>query len=151
MTANLDATDRFLLDRLQDGVPLVPRPYTFLARETGLSEEEIVNRIGHYLDAGLLSRFGPMFNADRMGGSFCLCAMAVPEDRFEEVAAAVNDFLEVAHNYKRDHKLNMWFVLATESASDIERVATEIEKATGIAVLLFPKEAEYFIGLKVPS
>ena len=151
MTAPLDHRDRILIDRLQDGVDLVPRPFAMLAREVGLSEQQIVERIGGYLEAGYLSRFGPMFNADRMGGAFCLCAIAVPQERFEEVADIVNGFPEVAHNYEREHRLNMWFVLATEASADIPCVAAEIEARTGLTVLQFPKEAEFFIGLKVPA
>ncbi len=85
-----------------------------------------------------------------MGGAFCLCAMAVPAARFEAVADTVNGFAEVAHNYERAHRLNMWFVLACEEPRRIEQVAAEIEAATGLAVLRFPKEAEYFVGLRVP-
>ncbi|MCC0029234.1 MAG: Lrp/AsnC family transcriptional regulator [Brucellaceae bacterium] len=151
MTAGLDDRDRFLIDRLQDGVDLVPRPFAILAREIGLTEKQVVDRIAGYLEAGYLSRFGPMFNADRMGGAFCLCAIAVPLERFEKVAAIVNAFPEVAHNYEREHRLNMWFVLATETPADIEATAAEIEARTQLPVLLFPKETEYFIGLKVPA
>ena len=151
MTVSLDDRDRFLIDRLQDGVDLVPRPFAILAREIGLTEKQVVDRIAGYLEAGYLSRFGPMFNADRMGGAFCLCAMAVPQDHFEEVAAIVNAFPEVAHNYEREHRLNMWFVLATETPADIAATAAEIEARTKLPVLLFPKETEYFIGLKVPA
>lgn len=151
MTMMLDQSDRMLIDRLQDGIALVPRPYAMLALETGLGEEEIVARIRRYLDEGLLSRFGPMFNADRMGGTFCLCAMSVPENRFDAVAAQVNAFSQVAHNYEREHELNMWFVLATETEEEREKVAQAIEERTGLQVLRFPKEEEYFIGLKVPT
>lgn len=151
MTGVLDDRDRFLIDRLQDGVDLVPRPFAMLAHEIGLTDQQVVERIAGYLDAGYLSRFGPMFNADRMGGAFCLCAMAVPQERFDEVAAMVNSFPEVAHNYEREHWLNMWFVLATETPQDIEATGARIEARTGLPVVLFPKEAEYFIGLKVPA
>jgi DNA-binding Lrp family transcriptional regulator len=147
----LDDRDRFLIDRLQDGVDLVPRPFATLARETGLTEQQVVERIAGYLDDGYLSRFGPMFNADRMGGAFCLCAMAVPAARFEAVADLVNGFPEVAHNYEREHRLNMWFVLATGDPAEIPGLVAEIEARTGLPVLQFPKEAEFFIGLKVPT
>jgi DNA-binding Lrp family transcriptional regulator len=77
--------------------------------------------------------------------------MATPLDRFETVAAVVNAFPEVAHNYARDHRLNMWFVLATETEADIGRIIAEIERLTDIKVLNLPKLEEYFIGLKVDA
>ena len=151
MTDTLDDIDRLLIDRLQDGLAIVPRPFAMLAGETKLSEQEIVERISGYLEDGYLSRFGPMFNADRMGGAFCLCAIAVPDESFSEVMDIVNGFREVAHNYEREHRLNMWFVLATETAAEIAAIADEIEARTGLKVYRFPKEAEFFICLKVPA
>ena len=62
-----------------------------------------------------LTRFGPMFQVERMGGAFVLAALAVPEADYERVAELVNALPEVAHNYRREHALNMWFVLATET------------------------------------
>lgn len=147
----IDAIDRRLLDRLQDGLAVTERPFAAVAEELGLEEADVVARTRRLRQSGVLTRFGPMFNAERMGGAFCLCAMAVPAERFEAVAAIVNGFAEVAHNYEREHRLNMWFVLAAEQPDRIEAVAAEITRRTGIAVLLLPKEAEYFVGLKVPA
>ena len=151
MTGALTALDRQLLNILQEGIEPVARPFAAIATATGLSEEAIVERIAGYLRDGLLTRFGPLFNADRMGGAFCLCAMDVPAERFDEVCDTVNAFSQVAHNYKREHRYNMWFVLATETPQDIEATGARIEAWTGLPVVLFPKEAEYFIGLKVPA
>ena len=80
-----------------------------------------------------------------------LAALAVPLDRFDEVTALVNAFPEVAHNYRRDHpQLNMWFVLAAESAEGVARAAQRIEQATGLPVFQFPKEHEYRVELRLP-
>ena len=86
-----------------------------------------------------------------MGGAFCLCAMAVPDARFDTVAAQVNAHSEVAHNYARSHRLNMWFVLATETPSGITRAADAIEAETGLRVLRFPKVKEFFIRFRVAA
>ena len=99
----------------------------------------------------MLSRFGPMYDAERLGGGLTLAAMAVPEDRFDEVAAIVGSFPEVAHNYERTHELNMWFVVATERPERIGEVLGEIEAATGLAVLDLPKLEEYFLELKLSA
>ncbi len=147
----LDRIDRQLLQRLQDGIAVEQRPFRAIARDLGVSEEIVIARIQRLLDNGTLTRFGPLFNADKMGGAFCLCAMAVPAARFEAVAGMVNGFPEVAHNYERAHRLNMWFVLACEEPDRIETAVVEIEAATGLAVLRFPKEAEFFVGLRVPT
>jgi DNA-binding Lrp family transcriptional regulator len=145
----LDETDRRIINHLQGGFPLHARPYAVAAGELGLEEEELLARLEGLLERGLLTRFGPMYDAAAMGGAFCLCAMAVPPGRFDEVAEMVGAHEEVAHNYEREHELNMWFVLATASPQAIEETARRIEEETGLEVLLFPKEKEYYIGLKM--
>lgn len=147
----LDATDRAVVNALQDGLPMTLAPYADAAAALGLSEAELLARLGRLLDEGVLTRFGPFFDAAALGGAFCLCAMAVPEDRFEAVAEAVNAHPEVAHNYARSHALNMWFVLATETEEGIAATARAIEARTGLPVHLFPKEEEYFIGFRVAA
>ena len=149
MSDTLSNLDRRLINRLQDDLPLTSRPFAEIAQEFGLEEQEVVDRTRRLRDDGFLTRFGPFFDAEALGGAFCLCAMAVPEDRFDEVLTKVNAHAEVAHNYERDHRLNMWFVLATESQKDIADTAAVIEQETGLQVLLFPKEREFFIGFRV--
>lgn len=145
----LDATDRAILNALQDGFPLSPRPFAEAGAALGLTEDDLITRLKRLREIGAVTRFGPFFDAAAMGGAFCLCAIAVPEARFDDVMTKVNDFPEVAHNYRRDHQLNMWFVLATERPEEIAMTADRIEAATGLTVLRFPKEREFFIGFKV--
>lgn len=145
----LDAVDRKILNALQDGFPIVPHPFAEAGAALGLDEDELIARILHLREVGAITRFGPFYDAAAMGGDFCLCAMAVPPERFDEVMTLVNAHPEVAHNYERNHRLNMWFVLATERADGIEQVADEIERETGIAVLRFPKLVEFFVGFRV--
>lgn len=146
-----DAIDRRIINTLQEGFPLCPRPFAEAGRRLGLSEAELIDRLENLRRRGAITRFGPFFDAAAMGGAFCLCAMAVPEERFGTVATQVNAHPEVAHNYERAHKLNMWFVLATERLTQIEETARAIEVETGLAVLRFPKEEEFFIGFKVTA
>ncbi|MDT8998043.1 AsnC family transcriptional regulator [Paucibacter sp. APW11] len=145
--ARLDALDAALINRLQRDLPLCPRPFARLAVELGCGETQLIARLQRLLAQGTLSRFGPMFQIERAGGRFVLAAMAVPEERFDVVATLVNRRPEVAHNYRREHRLNMWFVLATESASEIESVCRAIEADCGLPVLCFPKQQEYHVGL----
>lgn len=144
----INPMDRAIINRLQDGLPICDRPFAEIALQLGLPEDELVARVGSLREAGVLSRFGPLFNAERMGGGLTLAAMQVPAAEFERVAGIVNGFPEVAHNYERGHSLNMWFVLATETPDRVGTVIAEIERATGLPVHNMPRIAEYFIGLR---
>jgi len=143
----MDQLDKNIINTLQYDFPVCERPFAQLAETLNSTEDELIRRVQSMLDSGLLTRFGPMYNAVNMGGALSLCAMKVPEDRFDEVTEQVNAFPEVAHNYQRDHEMNMWFVLATETQQDLENTLDAIENTTGISVYNMPKQKEFFVGL----
>lgn len=146
-----DDTDRRIINAMQGDFPLSERPFAELGAQLGLSEDALITRLQSMLDDGVLTRFGPMFQIERMGGAFCLAAMAVPEAEWQRTVDIVNALPEVAHNYRREHALNMWFVLATETREGIAECARRIEAATGLAVHLFPKEREYFVEMRLEA
>ncbi len=147
----MDRLDRALVNRLHGDFPLTEHPYAEVGAEVGLSEGAVIERLERMLAARTLSRFGPLYDAEAMGGAITLAALAVPAARFDAVADIVNGIDEVAHNYAREHRLNMWFVVAAETASRLAEVLAEIEAATGLAVVDLPKEAEYFLEVRLPA
>ena len=148
-TSALDDVDRKLINALQGDFPLVREPYRQVAEALGLDEDELLRRLDAMLERRVLTRFGPMFQIERAGGAFVLAAMRVPDADFERVTEQVNAFAEVAHNYRREHALNMWFVLATATPQGIDEAIAAIEAATGLPVFAFPKEREYFVEMKL--
>ncbi len=144
----MDALDRIIVNTLQGGFPLSERPYAEAAASLGLSETELLSRLDTLLADGVLTRFGPMYHAERLGGALTLAAMKIPAADFERVAEIVNGFPEVAHNYAREHAFNMWFVLATETPERIGEAIGEIEHASGYRVYNMPKLEEFFVGLR---
>lgn len=146
----MDTLDRKIINFLQAGFPLTEQPYLDAANQLGIEEKELLSRLDKLLSEKILSRFGPMYDAQKLGGAFSLVAVSVPENDYENVTEIINSYTEVAHNYKRDHKLNMWYVLATESPEKIAEVNAEIETRTGLKVFNMPKLAEYYIGLQLP-
>lgn len=145
----LDPVDRQIVNGLQGGFPISDHPFADAAGRLGLSEDELITRVQGLCERGVLSRFGPMINAERLGGGVILAALAVPEDDFDRVAELVNAHPEVAHNYARDHRLNMWFVLSVEHPDRIAEVIADIEAETGLHVYPMPKLEEYFVEFKV--
>ncbi|PKO31970.1 MAG: AsnC family protein [Betaproteobacteria bacterium HGW-Betaproteobacteria-9] len=155
----LSPDDARLVGFLHGGFPLSDRPFADVAAQLGCSEDAVIQRLQRLLSQGDLTRFGPLFQIERAGGRFVLAAMAVPEERFDAVAAQLDAMNEVAHNYRRESAhpgqpgatpLNMWFVLAVEAAEQIGPVVARIEAKTGLPVYAFPKEREFFVELKLP-
>lgn len=147
----MDALDRRIVNALQGGFPIAERPYAEAALRLGIAEEALIERLRALLADKTLSRFGPLYDAEKLGGGLTLAAMAVPSECFEDVAEIVDGFPEVAHNYRRDHRLNMWFVVATEAPERVAEVLGEIEQATGLAVLDLPKREEFFLELRLTA
>lgn len=146
----VDVIDLCLMTRLHGGLPLSERPFADVAAELGLDEDGVIGRLQRLLAQGVLSRFGPLYQIERSGGLFVLAAIAVPPDRYASVTEQVNAHAEVAHNYRREHALNMWFVVAAESPAAADAVLALIGQETGLEVHAFPKEREYHVELRLP-
>lgn len=147
----MDEIDRRIINALQSGFPVCARPYRQAAKELGLTEQELIGRLQVLLADGTLTRFGPLYHAEQIGGALTLAAVSAPSDRFDEIAEIVNAFPEVAHNYERNHALNMWFVIATETPDQLQQTLAAIEQRTGLKVYNMPKITEYYVGLKLEA
>ncbi len=144
----MDATDRLIINELQGGFPVADRPFAEAATRLGIDEDDLIERVKRLCDHGTLSRFGPLYNAERLGGAVTLAALKAPVADFQRIAAAVNAHPEVAHNYAREDDLNMWFVIATETPGRIADVIADIEAETGLRVYDMPKIEEFYVGLR---
>jgi DNA-binding Lrp family transcriptional regulator len=147
----MDEIDRKIINYLQTGFPICESPYQRVAEALGIDQTLLLSRLKAMLDDGLLSRFGPMYHAEQMGGALTLAAMQVPEQRFKEVCDLVNAYPEVAHNYRRNNQLNMWFVIATDHVNRVQELIAEIEQQTALSVYNMPKIKEYFVRLHLPA
>lgn len=147
--AALDKIDRRLLSDFQHGFPLVARPFAVLADRLGIDEVEVIERLRRLRQIGAVSRLGAVVRPNAAGTS-TLAAMAVPPEALESVAALVSAYPEVNHNYQRDHRLNLWFVVAADSRVRVEAVLAEITLRTGTAVLDLPMVQDFHIDLGFP-
>ena len=143
--------DRLLINAMQGGFPLGSTPFDDLADELGCTAEEVMSGVESLLERGVITRFGPLFNIEHLGGAFSLCALQVPGERFQEVTELVNACPQVAHNYQRDHRWNMWFVLAAETRGELEATFDDIVARCGCPGLNLPKEEEFYVGLRLTA
>lgn len=142
----LGPVERRLLNDFQRELPLSPTPFADIAAKLGVSETEVLEKLEGLRAAGAISRVGPVFRTHAVGAS-TLAAIAVPPDRLEEVAALVTAYTEVNHNYEREHRFNLWFVVTAADAEHLTRVLEEIEQRTGLAVMSLPMLEDYHIDL----
>ena len=147
--ASLSALERRLLDEFQRGFPLTARPYAEIAGRLGVGENEIIDALRTLGERGAVSRIGAVL-APRQAGASTLAALAVPEDRLDEVAAMVTSYGEVNHNYEREHAYNLWFVVTAPDQERVHAVLDEIETRTGLSVLDLPLVEAYRLDLGFP-
>ncbi len=138
-----------LLDAYQRDFPLTPTPFADIADELAVDEQTVIDTLQELQRSGHISRVGPVIRPHSVGVS-TLVAMAVPEPRLQEVAALVNDFTEVNHNYRREHDFNLWFVVTAADQRALKKVLEDIENQTGLSCMSLPMLDDYFIDLGFP-
>lgn len=143
----LTALQRDFINHFQGNFPLQERPFRIIAEQLNTTEDALIETVKDLKSENILTRFGPLYDAAKLGGGLTLAAISVPEERYDMVTEMVNSFAEVAHNYRREHELNMWFVLATETPDEIKQVLHSIEYVAKLKVYNFPKINEFYIGL----
>ncbi len=135
-----------LLNEFQQGLPLTSEPYADIARQLGVYETTVLETLKRLQTEGVISRVGAVFHPNRIGAS-TLAAMQIPEAELDTIAELVSGFAEVNHNYEREHRFNLWFVVVAGDEQQLQNVLTEIEDKCGYPVLDLPLLQEYFIDL----
>ena len=143
---SLTDIEKQVLNDFQHDFPLVPKPYKALAEKLGTSEEVIIETLNKLKQDGFVSRVGAVFRANSIGAS-TLAAMSIPEEEIESIAAMINEYSEVNHNYKREHHFNLWFVLTASNEHKLNSVLDEIEQQTGYPVMYLPMIEDFHIDL----
>jgi len=134
--ANIDETNKKILNSIQVDFPIHPRPYKVIAEKLGLTEDELIERVSLMKDDMLIRRIGGNFSPDRLGYHSTLCAAQVDEDKVDLFTRTVNRFPGVTHNYRRDHKFNIWFTFIAQSVNTIQKNLEAIAQETGVTTIL---------------
>ena len=144
--AQFSDVEKKLLNDFQHDFPLAHAPFDTIATRLGVDEEKVITTLQDFQQQGLVSRVGPVFSPNRIGKS-TLAAMAVPEERLDEVAGLVSSYDEVNHNYEREHRFNLWFVATAQDQQQLDGVLEDIESVSGIKVMSLPMLDSYHIDL----
>lgn len=135
-----------LLNDFQRDFPLAERPFLHIAETLGVSEEDVLQALQELTQQNFISRIGPVIRPNHIGFS-SLVAMAIPAEHLTTVAAIVSQYPEVNHNYERENRFNLWFVLIASDEAHLQRLLQDIECKTGYATMQLPLLMDYFINL----
>lgn len=141
----MDATDRAILSMIQSSFPIEPRPYAVIGKETGISEQEALERVRSLKKRKIIRRLGANFQSAKLGFRSTLCAAKVPEESMKAFVAEVNSHTGITHNYLRDHEYNIWFTCIGPSWEAVCELLDTITQKTGIPILNLPARRMYKI------
>lgn len=145
----LNDFDKQLLNIVQSDIPLVSRPFAVLAERLGTDEATVIERLRFLRENGFIRRIGPFFDSSRLGYVSTLVALAVEPDELPAVAAAVNAYPGVTHNYEREGVYNLWFALLSPDMAAQERVLAAVGGLPGIKGLLnLPATKKYKVNVR---
>jgi DNA-binding Lrp family transcriptional regulator len=132
----MDADDRRLLNRIQSDFPVASQPFETIGQELGMSEAEVLDRVGRLKAVGLIRRIGANFSPEKLGFVSTLCAARVPAAEVDRFAEIVNRYPGVTHNYLRENSYNVWFTFIAPSMGEIEANLAAIRTATGVTAIM---------------
>lgn len=135
-----------LLNDFQQDLPLSATPYQEIADSLGITEDEVLSLFKELQDKQFISRIGSVIVPNSIAAS-SLMAMAVHPEKLQKTASIVNQYPEVNHNYERENRLNLWFVLIAKDKQHLQILIAEIELKTGFKILYLPLISDYFINL----
>lgn len=146
----MDKMDKEILNEIQWTFPLVPRPYSDIAKKFQISDEELMQRLRALKEVGIIRQLSAIFDTRMLGYKSALVAMAIDADKLDSIANQVNKHPGVSHNYERNHEYNLWFTLAVPPGSDLKSEIDKFSKLQGInKVRMLPTIKLFKIGVKL--
>lgn len=138
--------EKVLMNDFQHNFPLSPQPFHEIADRYSVDVIQVLNIYERLITDGAISRIGPVIKPNTIGASL-LAALLVPEEKLNEIAEMINAYPEVNHNYEREHKFNLWFVITAADDKRLEIILSEIKEKTGYQLLRLPLEEAFHIDL----
>jgi DNA-binding Lrp family transcriptional regulator len=106
--------DKKIIAHLQGDLELTTRPFAALAKELGINEAQIVERIQDLFDKGIMRRFGATLRHQQSGFSAnVMVAWRVKPDKTEEAGEKLASYRFVSHCYERETNKHFPFNLYT--------------------------------------
>ncbi len=149
----MDDLELKLLARLQEGFPVVSRPFAEIGDELGVGESEVLASVRQLKSEGAIRRLGPIIDIRRAGGATALAAVNVPPERLDEVGRRVSECDAVSHNYHREARnatlpFNLWFTVSASSPDELAARISEISGSIGLPIQQLPMLRRFKIGVR---
>jgi len=133
----MDRVDLVLLKAAQDGFELTERPYLALAERLGISEEEVMHRLEHLQQEGVVRRIAATIGHRALGiVANALIVWKVPPEQVQEAGEIFAGAEEVTHCYERatapDWPYNLYTMVHSRSREDCLRIVDQLSEVSGV-------------------
>jgi len=98
--------------KLAQDIPIVERPYAYIAKMLGIREQDVLNSLKKAKEEKIIRQISPIYDTKSLGYQSALVAFRVKPEKVEEVANFINTHPGVSHNYERTGYFNLWITLA---------------------------------------
>lgn len=147
----LDEFDRKILHVLQQQFPVCPYPYRDIAAAVQSDEETVLQRVRHLYERGFIRRLGASINSREIGYVSTLVALQVADGFIDKVAATVNSFSGVTHNYLREGEYNVWFTVIAANQERLQDIVQTVGSQAGIEKMItLPAKRVFKINVTFP-
>ena len=144
----MDSTDARLLDLLQQGLPLIARPFADLAGRLG---SDVISRIERLKSDGIIRQIGAIFDSAALGYKSALVAFRVDGPVVDAVADIVSAHPGVSHCYSREADYNVWFTITGAPGGDPGTEVQALAASAGAGdYLVLPALKVFKIGVFLP-
>ena len=105
----IDDLDFRLLEAVQAGLPIVPRPYARIAEQLGISEQILIERLKHLKAQGLIKRWGVVVKHRQLGyHANAMIVLDVPDQLINEIGQRLSQQTHINLCYQRPRQGQLW-------------------------------------------
>ena len=133
----LTSRDKEFIRELQKDLEVTPRPFDTLAKNLGITVDELFKKAIEYETMGVMRRFAAILRHRDAGfAANGMIVWVVPEDKIDEVGYKLASFPQVSHCYRRpvypDWPFNLFSMIHARTIEAAKKIAIELSNFVGI-------------------
>lgn len=133
----IDQMDARIIQYLQGDIPLQPNPFADLAKEMGISEEDLLARIHDLRARGIMRRFGAVLRHQKAGyQANAMVAWQVAPDKADQAGEIMAERKEISHCYLRevpdDFNYQLFTMVHARDDQELQNTIQLIVELTGL-------------------
>lgn len=147
---HLSALEKRILNNIQSGLPLIPRPFEVLAGRLGVKEERLSEILKNLQDQGIIRNFAVSLNHAKLGFRSSLVGLRVPAGKIEFLAKEIIRYPEVTHCFLRAGDYNLWSVFIYAKKERFRHFLNRLAQRVGKEnVLSLPTQRKFKLSTRL--